>query len=226
MGITNVVSTRLQFWMVIVLRMYWIRATFPQRDLFTVIMAATLMNSYEGQLSTVRSLYNPSEECPRGFYGFYATVRMHVGCFKSVLWSFKGERTYIRIKGNWKDEQFVLRFLEAVVELPVSWKCGLSIWKRPICDSELKLNYAATIPAWTWIHLYLSSSFSVKSEAVVAVQVAAAAAVAVVPVVLISVVSTLMLYWFVSDTDSLERTRQKEKEREQSDWGYLLHRPV
>ena len=67
--------------MVIVLGMYWIRATFPQRDLFTVIMATTLMNSYEGQLSTVKSLCNPSEECPQGFYGFMQPL----GCMCASL---------------------------------------------------------------------------------------------------------------------------------------------
>ncbi len=64
--------------------MYWIRAIHPQRDLFTVIMATTVMNCYEVQLSTVESLYNLSEECPQGFYGFYATA-MYVCSFKSVL---------------------------------------------------------------------------------------------------------------------------------------------
>lgn len=65
--------------------MYWIRAILPRRDLFTVIMAATVMNCYKVQLSTVGSLYNLSEECPQGFYGFYATVAMCVCGFKSVL---------------------------------------------------------------------------------------------------------------------------------------------
>lgn len=60
--------------------MYWIRAILPWRDLFTVIMATTVMNGYEVQLSTTGSLYNQSEECPQGLYGFSATVTMYCMC--------------------------------------------------------------------------------------------------------------------------------------------------